>query len=541
MKSSNSPVRRTCRNLLVSSILALLMASAAPGTQAQVIAPAPAYVPLNAVQLDQLVAPIALDPDPLVAQILTASTFPDQVGVSDGWLNQNINLSPDQRANQANTMSWDASVKGLIAFPAVLDSMAKNTEWTKQLGDAYFNQPDDVMNAIQAMRLQAEQAHVLVTTVHERVLIVNDVIEIVPVDAAVVYLPYYNPWHIWGTLFAAYPGYVVLPPPSGVVLTSAVAFEPAVNVGIFAHFDWGFSSWSPAWDSGAVECNHAAYVSQSRTVMNHGHFGGHDAGAFEHGGRGVPGGYRASAHAGTAHSFMNHGSPQHTGFNNHTPGRPGSYRPTAPHSNTANNYHNPGRPNVAHNGQNFHNSPVNHAGIHGSPARPGPARPTPLRTGSNNHCCSVNHSTIGNRPVGSGHTPTRSPSMNRPAGPSNGGRNSLSSGRNNSFNRPMGPSNGGRNPGQGSGRNNGFNRPMGPSNGGRNFGQGGGRNFGQGGSRNFGQGGGRPMGPMARPASTTRPFGGGGSSFGGNHSMGGSRPNPIGRSGGTGMGGGRRR
>ena len=537
MKSSNSPVRRTCRNLLVSSILSLLMASAAPGTQAQVIAPVPLYVPLNALQLDQLVAPIALDPDPLVAQILTASTFPDQVDDSDGWLNQNRSLSLDQRANRANTMSWDASVKGLIAFPAVLDSMAKNTEWTKQLGDAYFNQPDDVMNAIQAMRLQAEQANVLVTTVHERVLVVNDVIEIVPVDPAVVYLPYYNPWHIWGTLFTSYPGYVVLPPPAGVALTSAVDFEPPVNVGIFAHFDWGFSSWSPAWGSGAVECNHTAYVSHSGTVMNHGHFGGHDVGAFEHGGRGVPGGYRASAHAGTAHSFMNHGGMHNIGFNNHVnhfPGRPGVSRPTGPRNNIGNNYRNPGRqttrPNLAqngykHNGQNLHGSPVNRTSIHGGPARPGPGRPTPLHTGATRSCCAVNHSTIGNHPLNSGRTPTHSPSMNRRIGPSNGGRNSgLGAGRNNSFNRPMGPSNNARNFSQGAGRN-GFNRPMGPSNNGRNF----------------GQGASRPMGPMPRPASATRPFGGGGSSFASNRPIGGSRPNPIGRSGGVGMGGGRRR
>src|SRR5208283_2292026 len=107
------------------------------------------------------------------------------------WLDQNMNLGPNQRAAQANNMSWDASIKGLIAFPAVLDSMEKNIDWTKQLGNAYFNQPGDVMNAIQAMRLQAQEAHILVTTVQERVVVDADVIEIVPVNPAVVFVPYY--------------------------------------------------------------------------------------------------------------------------------------------------------------------------------------------------------------------------------------------------------------------------------------------------------------------------------------------------------------
>ena len=112
----------------------------------------PAYVPLDAPGLDQLVAPIALYPDSLVAQILTASTYPQQVTDADNWSRQNAGLPPQQRADIANTMPWDPSVKALTAFPSVLDNLARNYNWASSLGNAYYNQPGDVMNAIQAAR-----------------------------------------------------------------------------------------------------------------------------------------------------------------------------------------------------------------------------------------------------------------------------------------------------------------------------------------------------------------------------------------------------
>ena len=104
------------------------------------------------VALDQLVAPIALYPDPLVAQILTASTYPQQVSDADNWSQQNAGMPPQQRADIANGMPWDPSVKALTAFPSVLDNMARNYNWTSALGNAYYNQPGDVMNAVQAAR-----------------------------------------------------------------------------------------------------------------------------------------------------------------------------------------------------------------------------------------------------------------------------------------------------------------------------------------------------------------------------------------------------
>jgi hypothetical protein len=316
-------------SLVMALALSLLLISAVmPDLQAQ--AAAPAYVELDAVQLDQLVAPIALDPDSLVAQILTASTYPDQVGAADTWLNQNMNLPPDQRAAEANGMSWDPAVKGLIEFPSSLDNLAKNTAWASQLGNAYYNQPGDVMNAVQAMRLQAQQSSVLVTTVQQRVVVEAGLIEIVPVTPAVIYVPYYNPWQIWGTLFVAYPGFVVLPPPPGIVVGYGLAFPVGIPVGVYAAYGWGFGAWAPAWDGGTVLFNHGTYISSSVTVFNHGYFGGHDRGVFEHGGRGVPGGFHARAHAGAARAAAVRAN---AGRMNR--GKPSAGRPSAGHAGAA--------------------------------------------------------------------------------------------------------------------------------------------------------------------------------------------------------------
>lgn len=335
------------------------------------------YVDLDAQQLDQLVAPIALDPDSLVAQILTGATYPDQIGTADSWLNQNMNLPPEQRASAANNMSWDSSIKGLTAFPAVLDTMAKNSAWTAQLGNAYYNQPGDVMNAVQAMRLQAQQSNTLVTTAQQRVVVdTAGVIAIVPVNPAFVYVPYYNPWTVWGALFVAYPGYVVLPPPSGLVVGVGLAFDPVISVGVFSGFDWGFSAWAPSWGTGAVVFNHNTYISNSTTVYNHGHFGWHDRGAFDHGGRGVPRGFRGQARMGGARESAARGRYGDHGLSasNRRPGFDGR-RPTANHGaygghevNTANHggYAGQGGANLNHRAYGNHGTTTANRGSYGT-------------------------------------------------------------------------------------------------------------------------------------------------------------------------------
>ena len=127
-------------------------------------APAPPYTQGTPEQLQQLVAPIALYPDSLVAQILAASTFPEQVVEADRWVQEHQDLKGDALGQAVDQQPWDPSVKALTAFPSVLGNMDKNLSWTSSLGDAYYNQQQDVMDAVQVMRQRAEKAGDLKTT-----------------------------------------------------------------------------------------------------------------------------------------------------------------------------------------------------------------------------------------------------------------------------------------------------------------------------------------------------------------------------------------
>jgi hypothetical protein len=272
-----------------------------------------AYAPLDAVGLDQLVAPIALYPDSLVAQILTAATYPQQVNDADNWSHQNAGLPPQQRADIANGMPWDPSVKALTAFPSVLDNLARNATWMNSLGNAYYTQPGDVMNAVQAARVQAQQAGYLRSTPQQRVYYDGGQILIAPVNPELVYVPYYNPWRIYGGWVSPYAGFYVAPPPLGLVVGVGLGFAAVgISIGLFAHYGWGFHSWAPNWRGGPVYYNHAAYYSRSATVYNHGNFGGYNRGVFEHAGRGVPSNFHPGA---TREGFARGPAGERAGFN----------------------------------------------------------------------------------------------------------------------------------------------------------------------------------------------------------------------------------
>ena len=133
--------------------------AAATGAQAPPqAAQAPPYAQQTPEQLQQLVAPIALYPDSLVAQILAASTFPEQVVEADRWVQAHPDLKGEALGQAVDQQPWDPSVKALTAFPSVLGNMDKNLSWTSSLGDAYYNQQQDVMDAVQVMRQQAEDS-----------------------------------------------------------------------------------------------------------------------------------------------------------------------------------------------------------------------------------------------------------------------------------------------------------------------------------------------------------------------------------------------
>src|SRR6266404_5727988 len=145
-------------------------------------------------QLQQLVAPIALYPDSLVAQILAGATYPDQIVEADRWMQQNTGLKGEQLGQAVDKQSWDPSIKALTEFPSVLGNMDKNLSWTSSVGDAYVNQPQDVMKAVQVMRQRAKKAGNLNSGSQEKVSQQGQTIVIEPAESQVVYVPQYDPW-----------------------------------------------------------------------------------------------------------------------------------------------------------------------------------------------------------------------------------------------------------------------------------------------------------------------------------------------------------
>ena len=217
-------------------------------------------------QLQQLVAPIALYPDALVAQILAASTYPTAVVQADRWLQQHSYLQGEQLAAAVDQQSWDPSVKALTTFPSVLANLDKNLSWTEALGDAYFNQQQDVLDAVQVMRVRAEDAGNLQSTAQEKVVNEGPTIVIEPAYPDVCYVPIYDPWIVYGAPLAVYPGYFYDPwygPPF-------ISFGPAIGLGFFGGFGWGWPAWGFNWGRRVVVFNHNPYVSRSRYFFQRG-------------------------------------------------------------------------------------------------------------------------------------------------------------------------------------------------------------------------------------------------------------------------------
>ena len=188
---------------------------------------APTEAPETADQLDALVAPIALYPDALVAQVLAAATLPDEVAHAEDWLQQNSSLSVTALTDAVNQQTWDPSVKALTQFPSVLNDLAKNLSWTSSLGQAYVNQQSDVMTAVQVMRAKAQAAGTLQSSSQIKVIQQSpSTIVIQPASPNVVYVPQYNPTVVYGTPYVV-PAYT----PPVAIATAGVSFATGVAVG----------------------------------------------------------------------------------------------------------------------------------------------------------------------------------------------------------------------------------------------------------------------------------------------------------------------
>jgi hypothetical protein len=282
--------------------------------------------------MQQLVAPIALYPDELVAQVLAASTYPTQIVEANRWLQQNSSLKGAQLAGEVDKQSWDPSVKALAQFPSVLANMDKNLSWTSELGDAYFNDPQDVMNAVQILRQRAQAAGTLKSTPQQVVTKQEQTIIIEPANPEVVYLPEYDPWVVYGAPLAVYPGFIAGPWIAGPFLSFGIGFPIGWGYG------WGWNAWDCDWGNRFVVFNHNRFISRSHTFIHRGNgsrfgggFRGHEndfrgraegnrAGPFDHRAdrgfvaphveRGHPGAFSGFDHGGVAnqHSFRGQSS-----------------------------------------------------------------------------------------------------------------------------------------------------------------------------------------------------------------------------------------
>ena len=248
-----------------------------PTGQANEQQPAPP-VQNSAQELQQLVAPIALYPDALVAQILAASTYPTEIVEADRWMQSHSNLKGEELAKEVDKQLWDPSVKALTQFPSVLQNMDKNLSWTSSLGDAYANQQQDVTDAVQTMRHQADKAGHLNSNEQEKVTTQGNTIVIEPANPEVVYVPAYDPWLVYGEPIVAYPGWYPVP---GIFLAGAgIGFGIGFGVGFFGGYGWGWHHWGYDWHSRTAIYNHNTYISHSRTIINRNNFSHNN---FNHG------------------------------------------------------------------------------------------------------------------------------------------------------------------------------------------------------------------------------------------------------------------
>ena len=243
--------------LALSLSLAPIALGAARAQGAQTVPAEEQQQPLlSEAQLDQLVAPIALYPDTLLAQVLMAATYPLEVVQADRFAKANKGLKGDKLTQALDKKDWDPSVKQLVSTPTVLAMMSDQLDWTEKLGDAVLAQQADVMDAVQRLRAEAQANGKLETTKQQKVTVnqeaTKQVIEIAPASSGVVYVPYYDPAIVYGAWpYPDYPPYYY-PPPAGYIYGGAIARGLAWG----AAFAIGNEIWDNInWDRGDINVN----------------------------------------------------------------------------------------------------------------------------------------------------------------------------------------------------------------------------------------------------------------------------------------------
>jgi hypothetical protein len=220
---------------------------------------------LSQQEVEKLVAPIALYPDALLAQILTASTYPLEVAMAARWSDRNSKLTGSALEKAMETQPWDPSVKGLATVPQVLAMMNEKLDWTQQLGEAFLAQPDDIQTAVQALRVKAEATGNLKASKEQRIKKVAapvrsgyvgpaEFIVIEPVEPNYVYVPVYDPVVVYGVGYwsPAYTPFFWYPP--WWTVGPAFGFGPALYVGpaLWYNYNWGYAGFAAIGVSAAL-------------------------------------------------------------------------------------------------------------------------------------------------------------------------------------------------------------------------------------------------------------------------------------------------
>jgi hypothetical protein len=220
--------------------LVILLMTMPPGGIAQQSESAAVFKPE---ELEQILAPIALHPDSLIAQILMASTYPLEVVQADRFAKQNTSLKGDALTKALEAQNWDPSVKSLVNFPQVLAMMSEKLDWTQKLGDAFLADQKAVLDTVQRLRAKAQASGNLKTTKEQTVIVEEKIIKIEPANPQVVYVPTYNPTVVYGGWpYPAYPPYYYYPP--GYVATTAMfSFAAGAAMGAAWGYAWGNCNW----------------------------------------------------------------------------------------------------------------------------------------------------------------------------------------------------------------------------------------------------------------------------------------------------------
>ena len=256
-------MRRTITLCLLSCLIGNVTLAARAATRRGSTIDIPnAMVPeggLSAEQMDNLLAPIALYPDPLLAQVLPASTFVDQIDQAARWLRSNNN-----NPAKIDSQKWDVSVKSVGHYPQVVYMMSDKLDWTTALGQAYVNQSTDVLTSVQRLRARAKAAGYLVTTPQQTVIVEKEVIKVVPAQPQVIYVPTYNPQ-------------VVYVQPSGpstgtVVAAAAISFGVGLAIGAWLNNDCNWHThtvYYHGWHGSGWITTSSHYVHVNSVYVNH--------------------------------------------------------------------------------------------------------------------------------------------------------------------------------------------------------------------------------------------------------------------------------